>query len=161
MGEGLLPAGVLSWPGGSAARVSRERPNGGKESPVFRPADGGPDLCPINEGVRAACQKGRPAAEGRTRPIMDIGDVQKRLRPMSGGAPCSGTRCLGFAARATGAVELAAGLRIAATLPVLAALVAEIVLSLRRGDVGLDIVAAHRCRPRWSLASISPPPSWR
>ena len=72
---------------------------------------------------------------------MDFRDFHKRVRPILVALPAVGLAA-GLAARATGAVELAAGLWIAATLPVLVALVAEIVVSLRRGDVGLDIVAA-------------------
>lgn len=48
----------------------------------------------------------------------------------------------GFAARLAGLGAWSAPIWMAVTLPVLAALVAEIVTSLRRGDVGLDIVAA-------------------
>ena len=55
--------------------------------------------------------------------------------PRSGWPPAS-------LARATGAGDVADAIWVAATLPVLAALIAEIVSSLRRGDVGLDIVAA-------------------
>src|SRR5271165_1213240 len=48
----------------------------------------------------------------------------------------------GFAARFVGVGAWSDAIWAAVTLPVLLALVAEIVLSLRRGDVGLDIVAA-------------------
>ena len=72
---------------------------------------------------------------------MDVRDFHKRVRPILVALPAVGLAA-GLAARAAGAVDLAAGLWIAATLPVLVALVAEIVSSLRRGDVGLDIVAA-------------------
>jgi heavy metal translocating P-type ATPase len=48
----------------------------------------------------------------------------------------------GFAARLAGLGAWSAPIWVAVTLPVLAALVVEIVTSLRRGDVGLDIVAA-------------------
>jgi heavy metal translocating P-type ATPase len=48
----------------------------------------------------------------------------------------------GLAARGFGFEEWPATLWVAATLPVLAALVIEIVTSLRRGEFGLDIVAA-------------------
>lgn len=72
---------------------------------------------------------------------MDSTDLHQRIRPVLVAIPAVGLAA-GLAARTTGAVELASGLWIAATLPVLAALLAEIVTSLRRGDVGLDIVAA-------------------
>ncbi len=72
---------------------------------------------------------------------MDVRDFHKRIRPILVALPALGL-AVGLAARAAGAVEIAQGLWIAATLPVLVALVAEIVSSLRRGDVGLDIVAA-------------------
>ncbi|ESR23970.1 heavy metal translocating P-type ATPase [Lutibaculum baratangense] len=48
----------------------------------------------------------------------------------------------GFAAAAMGADGWRDGIWIAGTLPVLAVLLAEIVTSLRKGDLGLDIVAA-------------------
>jgi heavy metal translocating P-type ATPase len=48
----------------------------------------------------------------------------------------------GVAARLAGAPTLASWIWVGAIIPVLAALVVEIVLSLRRGEVGLDIVAA-------------------
>lgn len=48
----------------------------------------------------------------------------------------------GFVVRLFGAGEWSQAIWAAATLPVLFALVAEIVVSLRRGEVGLDIVAA-------------------
>ncbi len=48
----------------------------------------------------------------------------------------------GFAARFAGAYDIAELIWIAGTVPVLAALIGEIIVSLRRGDVGLDIVAA-------------------
>lgn len=49
---------------------------------------------------------------------------------------------LGFAARPAGLGHLSSPIWAAATIPVLIALVAEIAVSLRRGNVGLDIVAA-------------------
>lgn len=48
----------------------------------------------------------------------------------------------GLAAQAAGRPDLAQGVWVAAVLPVLAALVLEILRSLARGEVGLDIVAA-------------------
>ena len=64
----------------------------------------------------------------------------KALRPTLIAIPAMGLAA-GLAVRAGGR-PACAGLCIAATLPVLVALIAEIVSSLRRGDVGLDIVAA-------------------
>lgn len=49
---------------------------------------------------------------------------------------------LGFAARAMGEAPWAVWIWAAATLPVLAALIFEIASALRRGELGLDIVAA-------------------
>lgn len=49
---------------------------------------------------------------------------------------------LGLEARALGKTELSLSIWIIGTLPVLIALLAEIVSSLRRGNVGLDMVAA-------------------
>ena len=48
----------------------------------------------------------------------------------------------GLGARLEGLNDWASVIWVAVTVPVLAALLAEIVISLRRGDVGLDIVAA-------------------
>jgi heavy metal translocating P-type ATPase len=72
---------------------------------------------------------------------MSFEALQRAVRPVLVAIALAGLAA-GLAARAAGAAELAAGLWTAATLPVLAALVAEIVTSLRRGDLGLDIVAA-------------------
>jgi heavy metal translocating P-type ATPase len=66
-----------------------------------------------------------------------IGD----LRPILVTIPAVGL-ALGFAASWFGWGEWSGGIWAAATLPVLAALLMEIVSSLRRGDIGLDIVAA-------------------
>jgi cation transport ATPase len=49
---------------------------------------------------------------------------------------------IGLAAQFSGWAHWASPIWAAATIPVLLALVAEIIISLRRGDVGLDIVAA-------------------
>jgi heavy metal translocating P-type ATPase len=67
--------------------------------------------------------------------------LQKALRPFLVAIPAVGL-ALGFAAGLAGREDLPPLIWGAATLPVLAVLVAEIVTSLRRGDVGLDIVAA-------------------
>jgi heavy metal translocating P-type ATPase len=65
----------------------------------------------------------------------------KIARPILAGLAAAGLTA-GVAAALTGRGELASLLWTAVTLPVLAALLVEIVTSLRRGDVGLDIVAA-------------------
>jgi heavy metal translocating P-type ATPase len=57
------------------------------------------------------------------------------------GWPAAGL-VIGLAAQSSGWGHWASPIWAAATIPVLLALVAEIVISLRRGDVGLDIVAA-------------------
>lgn len=64
-----------------------------------------------------------------------------RLRPFLVAWPLIGLAA-GLAARFTGHDGLAAAFWTAASAPVLAALLAEIVGGLRRGDFGLDIVAA-------------------
>ena len=63
------------------------------------------------------------------------------LRPLLVGAAVAGL-VGGMAARLHGQETIAEWIWAAATLPVLAALIFEIVGSLRRGDLGLDIVAA-------------------
>ena len=65
----------------------------------------------------------------------------KLIRPFLVAIPAAGL-ALGFALRLSGHAEWSGPVWAAATLPVLLTLLAEIVTSLRRGDVGLDIVAA-------------------
>jgi heavy metal translocating P-type ATPase len=65
----------------------------------------------------------------------------KIARPYLAGLAAAGLAA-GIAAGLTGHGDWARSIWTAATLPVLAALLIEIVTSLRRGDVGLDIVAA-------------------
>ena len=64
-----------------------------------------------------------------------------RVRPWLAGLAVLGLTG-GLAARLLGLGSWPEAIWAAATLPVLLALLAEIVTSLRRGDVGLDIVAA-------------------
>src|SRR6266567_1260026 len=68
-------------------------------------------------------------------------NVRSFLRPMIVAWPAAGL-VIGLAAQFSGCGHWASPIWAAATIPVLLALVAEIVISLRRGDVGLDIVAA-------------------
>jgi len=63
---------------------------------------------------------------------------------------------IGLAAQFSGWAHWASPIWAIGTIPVLFALVAEIVISLRRGDVGLDIVAALSMWRRWSLPNTSP-----
>ena len=72
---------------------------------------------------------------------MTLEDLQHGARPYLVAIAVAGLAA-GLAAHAAGAPGWAEGLWSAATLPVLAALVVEIVTSLRRGELGLDIVAA-------------------
>src|SRR5215470_18855584 len=67
--------------------------------------------------------------------------VRSLLRPLIVAWPAAGL-VIGLAAQFSGWAHWASPIWAAATIPVLLALVAEIVISLRRGDVGLDIVAA-------------------
>src|SRR5262249_47349284 len=68
-------------------------------------------------------------------------NVRSLLRPTIVAWPAAGL-VIGLAAQSSGWGHWASPIWAAATIPVLLALVAEIVISLRRGDVGLDIVAA-------------------
>jgi heavy metal translocating P-type ATPase len=70
-----------------------------------------------------------------------VENVLRLARPFLVAIAASGI-ALGFALRLFGYSEWSSPVWAAATVPVLAALLAEIVTSLRRGDVGLDIVAA-------------------
>lgn len=63
------------------------------------------------------------------------------VRPLLAGLVAAGLLA-GFAAKLAGLGAWSGAIWAAVTLPVLVALVVEIVTSLRRGDVGLDIVAA-------------------
>lgn len=87
----------------------------------------------------------RPAPASAALPPPDAGDalrdLQRRLRPILVAVPAAGLLA-GMMARASDAALWADWMWALATVPVLAALLVEIVTSLRRGDVGLDIVAA-------------------
>ena len=72
---------------------------------------------------------------------MDLRDFHKSLRPVLVAVPALGLLA-GLTVHITGRADWASWIWTAATLPVLAALMAEIVTSLRRGEVGLDVVAA-------------------
>ena len=78
----------------------------------------------------------RPLGRHRSR-----ASVRGLLRPLIVAWPAAGL-VIGLAAQFSGWAHWASLIWAAATIPVLLALVAEIVISLRRGDVGLDIVAA-------------------
>lgn len=72
---------------------------------------------------------------------MTLGQMQKVLRPVLI-AVAAGDLGAGLVRQWRSAGAAAAAVRTAATLPVLAVLGVEIVTTLRRGDFGLDIVAA-------------------
>ncbi len=72
---------------------------------------------------------------------MDAARSLKIARPFLAGLAAAGL-ALGFAARLGGLGAWSETIWAAATVPVLLALLTEIVTSLRRGDLGLDIVAA-------------------
>ena len=68
-------------------------------------------------------------------------DVARMIRPALITIAVTGL-VMGLGLRVMGHHDWASWAWVAATLPVLAALLAEIVTSLRRGDYGLDVVAA-------------------
>jgi heavy metal translocating P-type ATPase len=72
---------------------------------------------------------------------MSLLDIQKAVRPAIVVIPGVGLLS-GFAAPLFGLGDWAGVIWAAATLPVLLVLIVQIVVSLRRGDVGLDIIAA-------------------
>ncbi len=72
---------------------------------------------------------------------MDVAHTLRLIRPWLAGLAALGLAA-GFAVGFAGASGWSELIWTAATLPVLAALLTEIVTSLRRGDLGLDIVAA-------------------
>jgi len=69
-----------------------------------------------------------------------MNELLKRARPLLALLAATGLAA-GMVARLLGDPELAVPIWTAVTLPVLAALLLEILVSLRRGDVGLDVVA--------------------
>jgi heavy metal translocating P-type ATPase len=73
----------------------------------------------------------------RPRSVADL----RKFRPIIVAWPSAGL-AIGLAAQFSGWAHWAGPIWAIATIPVLLALVAEIAISLRRGDVGLDIVAA-------------------
>ncbi|HZQ12097.1 MAG TPA: heavy metal translocating P-type ATPase [Pseudolabrys sp.] len=81
------------------------------------------------------------ALAGRHTLTMEAARALKILRPYVAAVAAAGLAA-GFAARLAGAAGWPDAIWAAVTLPVLAVLLAEIVTSLRRGDLGLDIVAA-------------------
>jgi heavy metal translocating P-type ATPase len=72
---------------------------------------------------------------------MDTASALKLARPFFAGLAALGL-AVGLAVSFAGHADWAAAIWTVATLPVLLALAAEIVVSLKRGDIGLDIVAA-------------------
>jgi len=72
---------------------------------------------------------------------MDTARALKFARPFFAGLAALGL-AVGIAVSLAGHADWSAAIWTAATLPVLLALAAEIVVSLKRGDIGLDIVAA-------------------
>src|SRR5471032_1488372 len=72
---------------------------------------------------------------------MNAPNILKYVRPLLAGLAVMGLLA-GFAAKLAGLDAWSGTIWAAVTLPVLAALLVEIVTSLRRGDLGLDIVAA-------------------
>jgi cation transport ATPase len=70
-----------------------------------------------------------------------VASLRKNLRPIIVALPATGL-VIGLLAQFSGWIHWAGPIWAAATIPVLIALLMEIILSLRRGDIGLDIVAA-------------------
>ena len=84
---------------------------------------------------------GRRAAGAAKVQPMSVASALKSIRPFLAGVVALGLAA-GFAAKLAGLSAWPTAIWAAVTIPVLLALLAEIVTSLRRGDLGLDIVAA-------------------
>jgi heavy metal translocating P-type ATPase len=93
-----------------------------------------PALLRSNAVDLSAPAQSHPSSDGK-------GGPQRLLRPVLVALPLAGL-LLGLAATIAADAAWARWIWTAATLPVLLVLLAEIVTSLRRGDVGLDIIAA-------------------
>ena len=87
-------------------------------------------------------------------------DVRTFLRPVLVVWPAAGL-VFGLAAHFFGWEHWAGPVWAAATAPVLVVLLIEIVVGLRRGDVGLDVVAALSMLAALLLQNTSPRPSSR
>ena len=70
-----------------------------------------------------------------------LATIEGTLRPITLAWPAAGL-VIGLAAQLSGWGQWAGPIWAIATIPVLVVLLAEIAVSLRRGDVGLDVVAA-------------------
>jgi heavy metal translocating P-type ATPase len=82
-----------------------------------------------------------PALARPAEGLLSLADMRKAFRPVLVAWPAAGL-AVGLAAHFSGWEYWAGPIWTAATVPVLVVLLIEIVVSLRRGDVGLDIVAA-------------------
>jgi hypothetical protein len=93
-----------------------------------------------DEGVMEHESRSAPRATGR-HPVRTLDSLRRDARPIMVALPGAGL-LLGFAARFLGFGGASGWIWVVASLPVLLLLLVEIAVSLRRGDVGLDIVAA-------------------
>ena len=96
--------------------------------------------------TRIAIRKATPELPSTLRPpampgAQRLRSLHRFVRPILVVVPLVGL-ILGWTAHLAGAGQWSGSIWAAATIPVLGALLVEIVASLRRGDVGLDIVAA-------------------
>src|SRR6266496_2818075 len=83
----------------------------------------------------------RSDVSGRMERARSLASLRKHLRPVIIALPATGL-VIGLLAQFFGWIHWAGPIWAAATIPVLIALLVEIIISLRRGDIGLDIVAA-------------------
>ncbi len=91
---------------------------------------------------------------------MDTAHALKVARPLLAGLSALGLAA-GLLAWLGGLGHWASAIWAAATVPVLLALLIEIVTSLRRGDLGLDIIAALSMTAALAVGETWPPRSSR
>ncbi|WP_441984698.1 heavy metal translocating P-type ATPase [Microvirga sp. 2YAF29] len=111
-------------------------------SPASRLRGPSPDCgSPMLDVEKASLQSSQVLRTPQAQRIVSLRDLHKFVRPILVILPALGLLA-GFGAHLIGSGYWSGTIWAIATIPVLLALLIEIVSSLRRGDVGLDIIAA-------------------